>query len=71
MRLHHCIEMYVVGLAHHKVTKDNSNSASSKVNITLHKCANVQPRATATFKQPKLLDGLQSTKEISNHYSIC
>ena len=69
MRLYHCIEMYVVGLAHHKVTKDNWNSASSKV--TLHICANVQPRATATFKQFKLLDGLQSTKDIINHYSIC
>ena len=46
--------MYVVG--HHKVTKDNSDSKSSKV--TSHACASVQPGETATFEQLKLLDGL-------------
>ena len=42
--------------AHHKVTKDNSDSTTSKV--TLHTCANMQPEATATVKQLKLLNHL-------------
>jgi len=43
--------------AHHKVTKDNSDSTSSKV--TLHACAIVQPGVTATFK---LLDAWPPNK---------